>query len=130
VSIVTDSNLRNSLLTHLKNYLDDQSSLLVQSIQPLVNIIRSQPSNTSDIEAYVSQISQTVEDIRLRTNDAIDSTRNEALNKHAPPVVAVLEDCRRGLQESRQDKMPGFAFRIARGMKVRSFILVRNSSTP
>jgi len=107
------------MLTVVQNYLEDQSSLLVQSIQPLVNIIRSQPSNTSDIKAYVSQISQAVDDIRLRSNDAIDLARNEALNKHAPPVVSVLEDCRQGLQESRQDKMPGFAFRIARGMKVR-----------
>lgn len=107
------------MLTMVQNYLEDQSSLLVQSIQPLVNIIRSQPSNTSDIKAYVSQISQAVADIRLRSNDAIDFARNEALNKHAPPVVGVLEDCRQGLQESRQDTMPGFAFRIARGMKVR-----------
>jgi predicted nucleic acid-binding Zn-ribbon protein len=114
-------------MTEFKNYLEDQTALLVQSIQPLVNIIRSSPSSTpadeQQIYEYIQDISQAVEDTGNRTYDAVNKLSNPALKKHAIPVVEVLDDCRQnmlavGVRGGGRDKIPPLAFKTARALKV------------
>jgi predicted nucleic acid-binding Zn-ribbon protein len=114
-------------MTEFKNYLEDQTALLVQSIQPLVNIIRSSPSSTpadeQQIYEYIQDISQAVEDTGNRTYDAVNKLSNPALKKHAIPVVEVLDDCRQNMlavdvRGGGRDKIPPLAFKTARALKV------------
>lgn len=113
----------------LQNYLEDSTALLVRSIQPLVNTIRnpasaSDPTSESTISEYIRSISDTVQDIVGRTNDAVYELRRDivgpCLQKHAPPVTAVLENCRSELTKPGLPKqaMPPIAFKIARATKV------------
>lgn len=117
----------DSGMTDFKNYLEDQTALLVQSIQPLVNIIRSSPTSTpadeQQIYEYIRDISHAVEDTGNRTYDAVDKLSNPALKKHALPVVDVLEDCRQNMlavdiRGGGRDKVPPLAFKTARALKV------------
>jgi hypothetical protein len=116
----------DSGMTEFKNYLEDQTALLVQSIQPLVNIIRSAPTSTpadeEQIYEYIQDISQAVEDTGNRTYDAVSKLSNPALKKHALPVVEVLEDCRQSMlavdMRGGRDKIPPLAFKTARALKV------------
>jgi predicted nucleic acid-binding Zn-ribbon protein len=114
-------------MTEFKNYLEDQTALLVQSIQPLVNIIRSSPNSTpadeQQIYDYIQDISQAVEDTANRTYDAVNKLSNPALKKHAIPVVEVLDDCRQNMlaidvRGGGRDKIPPLAFKTARALKV------------
>jgi predicted nuclease with TOPRIM domain len=114
-------------MTEFKNYLEDQTALLVQSIQPLVNIIRSSPTSTpadeQQIYEYIQDISQAVEDTGNRTYDAVNKLSNPALKKHAIPVVEVLDDCRQNMlavdvRGGGRDKIPPLAFKTARALKV------------
>ncbi|KAH7406628.1 hypothetical protein DE146DRAFT_398792 [Phaeosphaeria sp. MPI-PUGE-AT-0046c] len=116
----------NSGMTDFKNYLEDQTALLVQSIQPLVNIIRSSPTSTpadeQQIYEYIRDISNAVEDTGNRTYDAVEKLSNPALKKHALPVVDVLEDCRQNMlavdvRGGGRDKIPPLAFKTARALK-------------
>ncbi|KAL5117154.1 component of the polarisome [Pleosporales sp. CAS-2024a] len=109
-----------------KNYLEDQTALLVRSIQPLVNLIRSSPTSTpadeQQIYEYIQDISQAVEDTGNRTYDAVDKLSNPALKKHALPVVDVLDDCRQNMisvdiRGGGRDKIPPLAFKTARALK-------------
>lgn len=109
-----------------KNYLEDQTALLVQSIQPLVNLIRSSPDSTpaeeQQIYAYIQEISRAVDDTGDRTYDTVKQLSNPALQKHAIPVVQVLDDCRRDLldvdiRNGGRDKVPPLAFKTARALK-------------
>lgn len=118
----------DSGMTEFKNYLEDQTALLVQSIQPLVNIIRSSPTSSpadeQQIYEYIQDISQAVEDTGNRTYDAVDKLSNPALKKHAIPVVEVLDDCRQNMlavdvRGGGRDKIPPLAFKTARALKVR-----------
>jgi predicted nucleic acid-binding Zn-ribbon protein len=118
----------DSGMTEFKNYLEDQTALLVQSIQPLVNIIRSSPTSTpadeQQIYEYIQDISQAVEDTGNRTYDAVNKLSNPALKKHAIPVVEVLDDCRQNMlavdvRGGGRDKIPPLAFKTARALKVR-----------
>ena len=49
---------------------------------------------------------------------------NAALDRHAAPVLQVLEECRAGLLDASEDRdgvkgrVPGLAFKIARATKV------------
>ncbi|KAF2840939.1 hypothetical protein M501DRAFT_929926 [Patellaria atrata CBS 101060] len=122
--LTTGGSPRDSGLEIFKNYLEDQTAILVHSIQPLVHSIRSNPNSSHDDEAitsYVSEISTTVHDIANKTQEAINSLKNSALAKHAPPVIDALEECRRGLVEvergGRKAEIPPLAFRIARATK-------------
>ncbi|KAF2638804.1 cell polarity protein-like protein [Massarina eburnea CBS 473.64] len=116
---------RDAGMTEFKNYLEDQTALLVQSIQPLVNLIRSTPSPTpadeQQINAYIQDISQAVQDTANRTYDAVKELSNPALKKHATPVVEVLEDCRQSMLEvdvgGGGDRIPPLAFKTARALK-------------
>lgn len=117
----------NNGMTEFKNYLEDQTALLVQSIQPLVNIIRSSPTSTpadeQQIYEYIRDISHAVEDTGNRTYDAVEKLSNPALKKHALPVVDVLEDCRQNMlavdiRGGGRDKVPPLAFKTARALKV------------
>lgn len=114
-------------LTNLQNYLEDQTALLVQSIQPLVNLIRSSPDSTpaeeQQIYGYIQDISRAVDDTGDRTYDAVKQLSNPALQKHAIPVVQILDDCRRDLldvdiRNGGRDKVPPLAFKTARALKV------------
>jgi hypothetical protein len=114
-------------MMEFKNYLEDQTALLVQSIQPLVNIIRSSPNSTpaeeQQIYEYIQDISQAVEDTGNRTYDAVNKLSNPALKKHAIPVVEVLDDCRQNMlavdvRGGGRDKIPPLAFKTARALKV------------
>ena len=111
----------------MQNYLEDQTALLVQSIQPLVNLIRSTPNPTAadeeQITEYIQDISRAVQDTANRTYDAIKELPNPALKKHITPVVEVLEDCRGNMlavdvRSGNEDKIPPLAFKTARALKV------------
>ncbi|KAH8721558.1 hypothetical protein GQ44DRAFT_623001 [Phaeosphaeriaceae sp. PMI808] len=113
-------------MTEFKNYLEDQTALLVQSIQPLVNIIRSSPTSTPederDIYDFIQDISLAVQDTGNKTYDAVNKLSNPALKKHALPVVEVLEDCRQNMlavdiRGGGRDKIPPLAFKTARALK-------------
>ncbi|KAF2822362.1 hypothetical protein CC86DRAFT_409973 [Ophiobolus disseminans] len=113
-------------MLQFKNYLEDQTALLVQSIQPLVNIIRSSPTSTpadeQQIYEYIQDISQAVEDTGNKTYDAVNKLSNPALKKHAIPVVEVLDDCRQDMlavdvRGGGRDKIPPLAFKTARALK-------------
>ncbi|KAF2755355.1 hypothetical protein EJ05DRAFT_488137 [Pseudovirgaria hyperparasitica] len=118
--------VRTNGLAEFKNYLDDQTAVLVHSIQPLVHSIRSKPSNmpltTDEEEAiidHVNNISRNVIDTAARTHRTMETSNNAALSKHAPPVINVLEDCKDLLldAEGQREKIPPLAFKIARAMK-------------
>jgi predicted nuclease with TOPRIM domain len=118
----------DSGMTEFKNYLEDQTALLVQSIQPLVNLIRSSPTSSpaeeQQIYEFIQDIAQAVEDTGDRTYDAVDKLSNPALKKHAIPVVEVLDECRQNMlavdvRGGGRDKIPPLAFKTARALKVR-----------
>ncbi|KAF1955033.1 hypothetical protein CC80DRAFT_110679 [Byssothecium circinans] len=112
-------------MTTFKNYLEDQTALLVQSIQPLVNLIRNTPNPTpadeQQINGYIQDISQAVQDTASRTYDAVKELSNPALKKHATPVVELLEDCRQNMLavdiRDGGDRIPPLAFKTARALK-------------
>lgn len=117
----------SSYLTVVQNYLEDQTALLVQSIQPLVNLIRSSatstPAEEQQIYEYIQDISRAVDDTGDRTYDAVKQLSNPALQKHAIPVVQVLDDCRRDMldidiRDGGREKVPPLAFKTARALKV------------
>jgi predicted DNA binding CopG/RHH family protein len=123
------SGLREQGLYEFKSYLDDQTAVLVQNIQPLVHSIRSHPTtmplsptDETAIINYISEISRTVQDTTSKTTEAMRDLGNNALACHAPPVVGVLDRCREELLDAEQhrDRVPPVAFRIARAMKVSS----------
>lgn len=116
----------DSGMLEFKNYLEDQTALLVQSIQPLVNLIRSNPvsspSEEQQIYDYIQDISQAVEDTGSKTYDAVSLLSNAALKKHALPVVEILDDCRQDmlsvdLRGGGREKIPPLAFKTARALK-------------
>lgn len=99
----------------------------MQSIQPLVNLIRSNPiPNAADdhqIEDYIQDISRAVQDTGNRTYDAVKELSSPALKKHAIPVVEVLEDCRQDMLAmdiggGGRERIPPLAFKTARALKV------------
>lgn len=99
----------------------------MQSIQPLVNLIRSNPVSTpadeQQIYDYIQDISQAVEDTGNRTYSAVNQLSNPALKKHALPVVEVLDDCRQNMlavdvRDGGREKIPPLAFKTARALKV------------
>ncbi|KAL1636287.1 component of the polarisome [Neofusicoccum ribis] len=118
----------NSGLEEIKDYLEDQTTDLVNSIQPLVQEIRSSPAGAplpeQNIQQHINDINRTVYDIGSKTREAVSNTRNGALAKHATPVVDLLEDCREGLlsaldenEAGMREKIPPLAFKIARATK-------------
>lgn len=114
--------LRENGIEEFKNYLEDSTALLVRSIQPLVNTIRSSPDPSESIVAeYVRDIDSTVSDIVTKTNMALADLKNPALGKHAPPVVSVLKDTvaelNRTMNGGQLDRLPPLAFRVARATK-------------
>ncbi|EKG13193.1 Spa2-like protein [Macrophomina phaseolina MS6] len=127
VNIVRES----SGLEEIKNYLEDQTTDLVNSIQPLVQEIRSTPAGAllpaqseENIQQYINDINRIVYDISFKTREAVSNTRNGALAKHSTPVVDLLEDCRGGLlsalqenETGKREKIPPLAFKIARATK-------------
>ncbi|KAJ4351961.1 component of the polarisome [Didymosphaeria variabile] len=117
---------RDQGMTEFKNYLEDQTALLVQSIQPLVNLIRSNavstPADEQKIDDYIQDISRAVQDTGIRSYDAVKELSSPALKKHAIPVVEVLEDCRQDMLamdigEGGRERIPPLAFKTARALK-------------
>lgn len=113
-------------MTEFKNYLDEQTDRLVKSIQPLVDIIRSNPASTpaqeQQIDNFLDDISRTIQDTATKTYDAVQTATNPALKKHAVPVVEVLEECRKSLMEidvvnGGRERISQLAFKTARTMK-------------
>lgn len=105
----------------------------MQSIQPLVNLIRSSPTSTpaeeQQIYDYIQEISRAVDDTGDRTYDAVKQLSSPALQKHAIPVVQVLDDCRRDMldidiRDGGRDKIPPLAFKTARALKVRQLCIL------
>lgn len=99
----------------------------MQSIQPLVNLIRSSPESTpaeeQQIYEYIQDISRAVDDTGDRTYEAVKQLSNPALQKHALPVVEALDECRRDMldidiRNGGRDKVPPLAFKTARALKV------------
>ncbi|KAF1846070.1 uncharacterized protein K460DRAFT_119468 [Cucurbitaria berberidis CBS 394.84] len=120
------SDQKDSGMMEFKNYLEDQTALLVQSIQPLVNLIRSNPVSTpadeQQIYDHIQDISQAVEDTGNRTYTAVNQLSNPALKKHAIPVVEVLDDCRQSMlavdiRGGGRERIPPLAFKTARALK-------------
>jgi len=116
--------LRENGVVEFKNYLEDTSAVLVRSIQPLVNAIRTNPStSTSDptISTYVEEISRTVAEMVSKSNAAVSDLNNKSLIKHAPPVIVVLEntvvDLTRRKDSGDAQGLPQLAFKIARATK-------------
>ncbi|KAJ4363920.1 component of the polarisome [Neocucurbitaria cava] len=116
----------DSGMMEFKNYLEDQTALLVQSIQPLVNLIRSNPVSTpadeQQIYDYIQDISQAVEDTGNRTYNAVNQLSNPALKKHAIPVVEALDECRQSMlsvdvRGGGRERIPPLAFKTARALK-------------
>ena len=110
-----------------QNYLDDQTALLVQSIQPLVQMIRSSsissPADEQQIFEFIDDISHAIQDTASRTYDDVKDLQNPAIKKHAVPVVEALEDCRQSmleidLRDGGKERVPPLAFKTARAMKV------------
>ncbi|KAF2440126.1 hypothetical protein P171DRAFT_435927 [Karstenula rhodostoma CBS 690.94] len=117
---------RDQGMTEFKNYLEDQTALLVQSIQPLVSLIRSNPVSTpadeQQIDDYIQDIARAVQDTGSRTYDAVRELSSPALKKHAVPVVEVLEDCRQDMLAmdiggGGRETIPPLAFKTARALK-------------
>ncbi|PSN65277.1 hypothetical protein BS50DRAFT_589696 [Corynespora cassiicola Philippines] len=113
-------------MTEFKNYLEDQTALLVQSIQPLVNLIRSNavstPADEQQVAEYIQDISRAVQDTGDRTYSAVRELSSPALKKHAIPVIEVLEDCRQNMMEidvrdGGREQIPPLAFKTARALK-------------
>ncbi|KAF2273120.1 uncharacterized protein EI97DRAFT_482744 [Westerdykella ornata] len=136
------SPLKDTGMAEFKNYLDDQTALLVQSIQPLVHTIRSSsngnapgssPADEQQIANYIQDISRAVQDTVTRTHDAVRDLPAPALKKHVLPIVQVLEGCRVDMlsvrvgdgpgdagqagKEGYRERIPPLAFRTARAMK-------------
>ena len=110
-----------------QNYLDEQTDRLVKSIQPLVDVIRSNPASTpaqeQQIDNFLNDISRTIQDTATKTYDTVQTATNPALKKHAVPVVEVLEECRKNLMEidvvnGGRERISQLAFKTARTMKV------------
>lgn len=98
----------------------------MQSIQPLVNMIRASPTSTpaeeQQIYDHVEDISRAVQDTGSRTYDAVKELSSPALKKHAVPVVEALEECRQNLlavdvRGGGRERIPPLAFKTARALK-------------
>lgn len=122
----------NPGMNEFKEYLDDETAVLVQNIQPLVQSVRSKPMNVylppeeeAAVINYISQITRSVQDTAQRTQNAINSLGDDALARHAPPVVGVLQaesqkllDAGSMNDDDWREQVPPLAFKIARTMKV------------
>ncbi|KAF2711843.1 hypothetical protein K504DRAFT_374566 [Pleomassaria siparia CBS 279.74] len=117
---------KDSGMIDFKNFLQEQTDILVQNIGPLVNMIRSSPTSTPNEEQlivdYVQDISGAVQDTATKTYDTVKTMSNPALKKHAPPVVEVLEECRLNLlavdvQDGGRESILPIAFKTARALK-------------
>jgi hypothetical protein len=96
-----------------------------------VSSIRAGATDPASIAHPLEDIATTVEDITNKVSDGMRALNNAALEKHADPVVRVLEECREGLldvleeaesgrggDEDVRRRVPGLAFKIARATKV------------
>lgn len=91
-------------------------------------MIRSSPSDaspadTQQISNYIQDISRAAQDTVSRTHAAVKDLSSPALEKHAVPVVGVLEGCRQSLvsvdiRDGGRERIPPLAFKTARAMKV------------
>ncbi|KAF2875874.1 cell polarity protein-like protein [Massariosphaeria phaeospora] len=119
-------NEKDTGMTEFKNYIEDQTDLLVKSIQPLVNLIRStpvsSPAEEQQISDYIQDISRAVQDTGTRTYEAVNQLSNPALKKHAVPVVELLEEYRQSMlaidvRDGGRERIPPLAFKTARALK-------------
>ncbi|QDS70326.1 hypothetical protein FKW77_008568 [Venturia effusa] len=118
--------VKESGIEEFKNYLEDSTAILVRSIQPLVNAVRSVSGNTVDVTDFIRDIDFTVHDIANKTNAAITDLRDAALAKHARPIIQSLEASSAELVKLNDeisaggtagDALAPAAFKIARATK-------------
>lgn len=123
----------------LKIYLEDQTAILVQSIQSLVSSIRSEAGITA-ISNQITSIASVVGKVVSSTEAAMSTTGNGPLRTQAEPILRKLSGCRQRLEdandrgraiadEAREDdegdriwrqwnqSLPPIAFEIARETK-------------
>ncbi|KAI9892545.1 MAG: component of the polarisome [Vezdaea aestivalis] len=121
----------NSDIEELKHYLEDQTEHLVQSIQSLVNSIRTD-DGLPPIRSHITDIASVVGRVVLATETAIANTANPALKDRGEPVTRKLADCRARLLAAGAEgekvrdasqlkefagRLPPLAFEIARETK-------------
>ncbi|KAJ6171816.1 Spa2 homology (SHD) of GIT [Penicillium chermesinum] len=81
-------------LQELKLYVEDQTDSMVQSIQALVEAIRSE-QGLHNVETHVSAISDVVGRVVSATEGLIhDRSHDVALRETSEPYVHVLDECR------------------------------------
>lgn len=85
----------------LKVYLEDQTAMLVQSIQSLVSSIRSE-AGISDISSQIVAIAENVGKVVSSTEAAMSSTGNGSLRIQADPILKKLSSCRQRILEAGQ----------------------------
>lgn len=115
-----------------RDYLEESTSMLIQSIQPLVNTLRSGNDNAAasepSIQKYISSISHIVEEVCQNSDASVRAAGQDesgkAIHKHMPPVISALEEARIALQTmakdaAKREQAPPLAFKIARATKVR-----------
>src|ERR1700694_34694 len=80
-------------------YLEDQTALLVQTIQSLVSSIRSEAGITA-ITTELSAIASVVGNVVTSTETTMSSTANAELRAQAKGIVETLSKCRTKLMEA------------------------------
>lgn len=121
---------QSSEVEDLKIYLEDQTAILVQTIQSLVSAIRSEASLPT-LSTQITAIATVVSKITLSTNKTMQETKNAELRTQATPVLKRLEEGRERLlrageagEEAGEEGLrtwagglPPIAFEIARETK-------------
>ncbi|RDW87554.1 hypothetical protein BP5796_03248 [Coleophoma crateriformis] len=86
----------------LKIYLEDQTAVLVQTIQALVSSIRSEGGITA-ISNQITAIAEVVGNVVSSTQTAMSSTGNSELRVQAEPILDKLNRSRRRLIDAGQE---------------------------
>ncbi|KKY18051.1 putative cell polarity [Phaeomoniella chlamydospora] len=123
---------QDSDLEELKLYLEDQTSILVQSIQSLVNSIRAE-DDMKIIRGYMNAIANVVGKVVSSTEAGMrEPNASPLLREKAEPVIRSLADCEARLLDASTEsetlqnpmqmkeftnRLPPLAFEIARETK-------------
>ncbi|KAL3422168.1 protein SPA2 [Phlyctema vagabunda] len=83
----------------LKIYLEDQTAVLVQTIQSLVSSIRSEAGITA-ISNQITAIADVVGKVVSSTETAMSSTGNSQLRAQGEPILRKLSNCRERLLDA------------------------------
>lgn len=83
----------------MQTYLEDQTALLVQTIQSLVSSIRSE-AGVAAITSEISAVASVVGKVVTATENSISSTSNTELRVQGEPVIKILTTCQQRLLEA------------------------------